>query len=223
MIIDPKDVDEKKVSRIIDPNMSPDAMAARALANKQNMESNPLFQAMKQENERMRKDVGMLAGQLRAVTTRLHAILDYFTKSGLLLSQDMDDEGFAAGEPFTPDEAADKLFERLVDEGILGSLPQYGIEAYLAEHMRLGDFIVQIGQAQMSGAVSMAEVIEKAREFNSEPRRLVQVRGDAFGLPVYLNENPDELSEEELDALGAEFGLIKFDEPEEEENDNEQE
>jgi hypothetical protein len=200
--------DPKNVSRIINPNMSPDARAVRGLAQQQAVESNPIFIALKKDNERQRDDMRMLANQLRSLTTRFHAFIDYLSKSGIMLSQELDDEGFPIGSPFSDKESTTRLWENLVDEGLI-TMPSYGIEAYLAEHIRLGDFIVQINQAQIAKAVSMEEVIEQCREFNSNPRRLTQIRGDAFGLLEYLNDNPDKLSDDELGVLGLEFNLAK--------------
>jgi hypothetical protein len=213
-IIDPKETDPKKISRIIRPDEDPATMAARRLAARESIENNPIFQAIMEENKRMRKDMAMLAGQMKALTTRFHAVMDYLSKSGILLNQPLDEEGFADGPPVTPDEAQVKFWDTLdVD------MPAYGIEAFLAEHMRLGDFITQIGQVQLQHGATMEEMIEKAREFNNDPRRLVQLRGDHFGLDAWLNENPNNLSEEEQEALAKEFGLAKMDdeEPEQEE------
>jgi hypothetical protein len=210
-IRDPKD----NISRIIDPNLSPDAVAVRGLANQQAMENNPIFKVLKADNERMRTDMRMLANQLRSLTTRFHAILDYFTNCGVMLEQELDAEGFAVGAPYSPKGCSTQIWEGLVDSGYV-TMPAHGIEAYLAEHIRLGDFIVQVNQAQIARAVSMEEIIEQAREFNGDLRRLVQVKGDSFGLTEYLNANPDGMTEEELDALGAEFGLEKKDDKEEE-------
>jgi hypothetical protein len=212
-IIDPKEQDPAKVSRIIHPDQSPDAIAARKLATRQNIENNPVFQAIMDENKRMRKDMSMLAGQMKAITTRFHAVMDYLSKTGVLLNQPLDEEGFADGPPITPDEAQVAFWDGLKQHNIV-DMPAYGIEAYLAEHMRLGDFITQIGQVQLQHGATMEEMIEKAREFNSEPRRLVKVRGDHFGLDAWLNENPNELSDEEQEALAKEFGLAKMDDEE---------
>lgn len=210
-IHDPKNT----VSRIIDPNMSPDAMAARALASQQQVENHPIFKAMKTQNEKMREDMLMLANQMRSLTTRFHAILDYFTKCGLMLTQEIDEKGMPVGEPHSPAESSTMIWENLVETG-LTTMPTYGIEPFLAEHIRLGEFIVQVNQAQLARAVEMPEVIKQCREFNAEESRLVQIRGDAFGLAEYLNTNPDEMTEEELDALGVEFGLAKQEELKEE-------
>ena len=208
-IIDPKETDPSKISRIIHPDQSPDAMAVRALTKQQNVENNPVSQALAEENKRMRKDMSMLAGQMKALTTRFHAVMDYLSKCGILLNQPLNEEGFADGPPITPDEAQVPFWDSIDVQ-----LPTYGIEAYLAEHMRLGDFITQIGQVQLQHGATMEEMIEKAREFNSEPRRLVQLRGDHFGLDAWLNENPEGLSEEEQEALAQEFGLAKVDDEE---------
>jgi hypothetical protein len=210
-ITDPKDV--PNLSRIINPNETPEARAVRGLANQQAVEANPIFVALKKDNERMRDDMRMLANQLRSLTTRFHAFIDYLIRSGIMLEQKLDKEGFPVGDPYSAKDSSPMFWENLVDEG-LTTMPKYGVEAYLAEHIRLGDFIVQVNQAQIAKAVTMEEVIEQCREFNADPHRLTYIRGDAFGLLEYLNDNPDELTDEELAKLGLEFRLAKHEDEE---------
>ena len=65
--------------------------------------------------------------------------------------------------------------------------------------------------------VTTTECLEKVREFNMTHD--VQATGDNFMLVEYLNENPDNLSVEERNALAMEFGLT-INQPVEEKDDD---
>lgn len=75
-----------------------------------------------------------------------------------------------------------------------------------------------VGMVQM-GQMEMAECLEEVRQFNAMESRIKQVRGDQFNLHVWLSENPDKLSEEALQALADEFGLVMMSDEEAAEND----
>jgi hypothetical protein len=77
-------------------------------------------------------------------------------------------------------------------------------------------------QLMSEGIKTMAEVVELIRNFNTAPGRILPIVGIEFGLDRYLSSNPDDLSEEECDALAAEFGLQKREEPKDDESNDPQ-
>jgi len=196
-IHDPKNFDKRILT-----GAGADHAAAQMVRNQQ---SNPLFPIV----ERMRGDMGRLMQQSKSTAIRLNAVMDYLGYLGVFLTQEMDEEGFPGGPTKTPKDAEFKLFDILYDKGIISDWPEYGFDAFFIEHHKLSDVVMLIGQARAQGT-SMKEIIETVREFNAEPRRITKIRGEQIGLVEYLNENPDNLSEEEITNLASEFNLQAY-------------
>ena len=175
------------------------------------------------ELKRVKDDMVRMMQQAKATAIRLNAVMDYLGHIGLFLTQELDDMGFPVGETTTSLECENKIFEGLVDEGIINRMPTYGFDAFFVEHQKLSDMLIMLNQARYQGNVTMTEVIDAARAYNDDPKRLTKIRGEQFGLVEYLNDNPDSLSEEKVVDLGGEFGLnINFKEEETEDEDTDQ-
>jgi len=84
---------------------------------------------------------------------------------------------------------------------------------YIAEHLKVAQFISDLYVETQAG-LDMHGRIEKVREFNGAPERRFKIRGDQFGLDLWLRENTEEMPLEELEALGAEFFLVMTSDPE---------
>jgi hypothetical protein len=108
-----------------------------------------------------------------------------------------------------------KIFEALVDDNTI-SLPTYGYTTYFAEYSIRTKFVAQLMSMVNKNQISFKDAINHIRDFNNEPGRIAPISGMEFGLPTYLEQNPDSLSEEELDAIAAEFKLRKEVQPDDE-------
>ena len=172
-----------------------------------------------EELKRVKGDVLRMMQQSKATAIRLNAVMDYLGYIGLFLTQEIDESGFPAGPTSTPLDSVNHLFEGLIDAGIINHMPAYSFDAFFIEHQKISDVLIMLNQARLTGTAKMSEVIDAARSFNEEPKRITKLRGEQIGLVEYLNDNPDKLPEEEVVALGAEFQLnINFKEEEEEED-----
>ncbi len=160
-----------------------------------------------EELERVKSDMVRMMQQAKATAIRLNAVMDYLGHLGLFLTQELDEMGFSVGEPFTPLECTNKIFEGLVDQDVISGMPEYGFDAFFVEHQKLSDMLIMLNQARYQGSVSMTEIIKTARDYNNDPKRITKIRGEQFGLVEYLNDNPGNLSGDDVAALGVEFGL----------------
>ena len=220
-IRNPHDV-RNRGGKIIMPGQSPgaDDVAAQQVAAEQQLKNHPFFRMISQ----LETQGQMLAMQNRVLAARFNGLMDYMNSVGLLLSQSLDPVTGLVDDsvpPVTPEGAEIRLFEDLVAEDVLLALPSKGLERFIEEHVAHGHFMSEVNEGLQNGQ-KMEDVIETARTFNANPRRLRKVNGDQFQLPQWLTKNPDELPEEDLDALAAEFGLTKHDEvltPSQEEDD----
>ncbi|RLC98448.1 MAG: hypothetical protein DRI65_18240 [Chloroflexota bacterium] len=133
--------------------------------------------------------------------------MDYLGYIGIFLTQELDAMGCPDGPTSTPLSCTNQIFEGLVAEGLINGMPEYGFDAFFVEHQKLSDVLIMFNQARHQGSASMKEIIDAAREFNNDPKRITKIRGEQIGLVDYLNTNPDNLSEEDVVALGEEFEL----------------
>ncbi len=188
-------------------------MALEQMQIENAIKGNPLFPMVaeiKQHNKH-------LMAQNRSLTIKLQALMDYLAHVGILLHQDLDDDGFPDGVPYSPDY---KLFEALAESSTVNiELPTYGFTTYYIEHEKRTVFLIELMTQLQQGVAQMDKVLELVRNFNAEPGRIVPIAGVEFGLDGYLTHNPDNLSDEECDAIAAEFGLAKS-ETEEDTDDN---
>lgn len=196
--------------RIVGAGLSDaDKMAVDTIQAEQMMKANPLFGVVQE----LEKRVKLMTVQGRTENIRMQALMDYLAHVGLLVHQDVDDEGQVIGDPYSPQEF--KLFETLVEAGIIEKMPTYGFTAFYVEHNERIMFLVDMmGQVQQ-GVFGMERVIEMVRAFNEVPNRIVPITGHEFGLDHWLTANPAGLPDEECDALAFEFGLVKGDDGEE--------
>jgi hypothetical protein len=195
------------------PGQAPgaDDVAAQQVAAEQQLKNHPFFRMISQ----LEQQGQMLAMQNRVLASRFNGLMDYLNHVGLLLTQPLSKETGLVDLDVTPktaDGAEFFFFEDLVAEGVLGEMPKYGLERFIEEHVAHGHFMSEVNEGLMNHSINMDDAITKAREFNANPRRMRKVTGDQFQLPQWLTTNPDELSEEELDALAKEFGLAKHEE-----------
>jgi hypothetical protein len=183
--------------------LSGEQMALEQMQIENAIKGNPLFPMVaeiKQHNKH-------LMAQNRSLTIKLQALMDYLAHVGLLLHQDLDDDGFPSGEPYSPDY---KLFEALAESSAVDiELPTYGFTTYYIEHEKRTVFLIEMMTQLQQGIKTMVEVLDMVRNFNTEPGRIVPIAGVEFGLDGYLTHNPDNLPEEECEAIAAEFGLAK--------------
>jgi len=205
----PNDV-RNRGGKIIMPGQAPgaDDIAAQNVAAEQQLKNHPFFRMISQ----LERQGQLLAMQNRVLASRFNGLMDYLNHVGLLLTQPLSpDTGLVDDTvpPTTSAEAVIHLFEDLVAEGVLGELPAMGLERFIEEHVAHGHFMSSVNDGLMNGGKTMDDAIAEAREFNANPRRLRKINGDQFQLPEWLTTNPDELSEEELDALAKEFNLSK--------------
>lgn len=164
---------------------------------------NPVFKMI----EDMRKDMGQMAAQTRDFATRFHALLDMMTAAGLILTQDLDEEGFGIpGTVRSPDDSP-LLFETLKEMEIISAMPEYGYEAYFVEHSKMLGLTMNVQRGLMTGALTTEQGIQLIRDFNAEEKRIHKISGGQFGLDDYLNGNPDNLSDDEIKALAEEFNM----------------
>jgi hypothetical protein len=173
--------------------LSGEQMALEQMQIENAIKGNPLFPMVaeiKQHNKH-------LMAQNRSLTIKLQALMDYLAHVGLLLHQDLDDDGFPSGEPYSPDY---KLFEALAESSAVDiELPTYGFTTYYIEHEKRTVFLIEMMTQLQQGIKTMVEVLDMVRNFNTEPGRIVPIAGVEFGLDGYLTHNPDNLPEEETE------------------------
>lgn len=211
-INDPKNASPEDVKRII-TGSGADHAAARMVQG-QGAQRNPY----EEKQKLMAQDMGRMLQQSKATAVRLNAVMDYFGYLGMFLTQELDEQGYPVGPASTPPNCPFKIFEGLIDAGVISEMPAYGFDAFFVEHNKLSDVLIMLNTAFVKGQATMTEVLESAREFNSDPQRITKIRGDQIGLRGYIEHNPDKLSDEELLALGVEFEieLVKVEEDEDE-------
>lgn len=178
-----------------------------------------------EELERVKGDMVRMMQQSKATAVRLNAVMDYMGHIGMFLTQDLDEQGCPCSPTSTPLGCFNMIFEGLLDKGVISEMPKYGFDAFFVEHQKLSDVLIMLNQARLHGTATMTQMLEAAREFNKDPKRITKIRGEQIGLVDYLNTNPDNLSEDDIVALGEEFELnIDFtkEEDESETNDTEQ-
>lgn len=181
-------------------------MALEQMQIENAIKGNPLFPMVaeiKQHNK-------YLMAQNRSLTIKLQALMDYLAHAGILLHQDLDDDGLPVGPPHSPDYP---LFEKL-SENMIIELPTYGFTTYYIEHEKRTVFLIEMMAQLQQGIKNMDEVLEMVRNFNAEEGRIVPIAGVEFGLNGFLTHNPDGWDEEKCDAVAAEFGLAKTEEDE---------
>lgn len=203
----------KDPKRIIMPGEATDVdFAVNELRAKEQLERNPMFQML----THMQQQLSQTMAQQQVLLIRLQALTDYMAQSGLLLHQDLDETGKPISEPYTPNMAKAKIFEALVDDNTI-SLPTYGYTTYFAEYSIRTKFVAQLMGMVNQNQISFKDAIKHIEDFNNEPGRLAPISGMEFGLPTYLEQNPDNLSEEELDVIAAKFKLRKEVQPDDDE------
>lgn len=197
--------------KIIMPGSAPSNVdiAVQEMRQKEAMENNPFIRMLRD----MQQQIAQVSAQQQVLMIRLQAITDYMAQAGLLLHQDVDDRGVAMGNPYTPPTTNTSLFEALADEHVI-EMPRHGYTAYFAEYSVRTRFVTSLLAQYQQGHLEFKDVIKHIRDFNAEEGRLVPVGGMEFGLVDYLNDNPDKMTDEELAALAADFGLAKREEEE---------
>lgn len=199
---DPKKV-QNRAGKVVLPGAGNVDAAVMSAQREQALRSNPLFKMI----EDMRRDMSQMAAQIRDQATRFHALLDMNTAAGLILTQDLDNEGFGVpGTVRSPDDSP-MLFESLVSGGLLTEMPEYGYEAYFVEHSKMLGLTMNVQRGLMTGALTPEQGIQMVRDFNAEEGRIHKISGGQFGLDGYLNANPDNLSDDEVRALAEEFNM----------------
>lgn len=199
--------------RIIMPGETPNNvdMAVQEMRARQAFENNPMVKMLQESKHQM----ALLGAQVQVLMVRIQALTEYLAQAGILLHQDLDDTGKPIGTPHTPNVSETKLYEALEDEHLI-QLPRYGYTTYFAEYSIRAKVVATLLSQHERGNLTYKQVIEHIRAFNNEPDRIAPLSGAEFGLMTYLNDNPDGLSSEELDALAAEFGFKKEEDSEQE-------
>lgn len=187
------------------PKNDGERMAINQLQQEQAVANNPMFGIVKELEERVQK----LSVQYRAANIRSQALMDYMAHLGLILHQEIDDEGHPIEAPYTPEEQEIKLFERLLEAGIIDKMPTYGFTAFYVEHNARIMFLMEVMGAVQQRAYGMERAIELIDEFNNEADRIVPITGTEFGLDVYLAQNPEGWPDEKCEEIGLKFGLMK--------------
>ena len=199
--------DPKK--KIIMPGGTSDIdMAIRQSDAEAAFKANPFYKMY----ESLRGQLAQVMAQQQVLLVRIQSLTDYMAQSGLLLHQDITDGGIATGEPHTPDETRTKLFEALVEADMI-EMPEYGYTPFFVEYSIRTKFVTNLLAQKEKEAITFLDVVDHIRYFNNEEGRLAPINGAEFGLPQYLAMNPDNLSDEKLLELGAEFGLQRMEEP----------
>jgi len=208
---DPKNV-QNRGGKVVLPGASNVDAAVMDSQREQALRQNPIFKMI----EDMRKDMGQLAAQTRDFATRFHALLDMMTAGGLVLTQDLDAEGFGIpGTVRSPDDSP-LLFETLKEMEVISDMPEYGYEAYFVEHSKMLGLTMNVQRGLMSGALTAEQGIQLVRDFNAEEGRIHKISGGQFGLDSYLNSNPDNLTDEQITELAEEFNMPYEQVPDEE-------
>ncbi len=178
----------KGPQRIITPDkMHVDAQAAAAY---QQAQKSPLWPMV----EKLLKDVAQLAMDLKTVYSKHQSLAVQY--NALI--------DFLGYKIMLGDEGSPDLFAPASDAR------EYA--HFIAEHSELGQFLPMLRHRQMNEGLPMREVMAEVREFNNGESahgsaRVSKIRGDQFGLIEWLEENPEELLDEELVAIGKEFAL----------------
>jgi len=198
-------------SKVITPEQFREKVEANAQGGTVNpFSNNPMIEKMEQQE----KLIGSLHHQLMSLVTRFHAVLDYLSHAGILLNEEMQEDG---SKRKTMDQGAMNIFEVA---GLAQEDWPESYDAWVIEHDNITQVIMYLNKARMEGRLNMTDIIEKAREFNTADNRLRKLTGNEFGLDGYLMLNPDNMEEDSLSELAKEFGLVKLDPPEEEEEAN---
>ena len=208
---DPKDVRNRGGRIVLPGEQRADEVAARKYRAEEALKSHPFYHMI----ENLRQDQVQLVTMVRGMKARFNALVDYLNDNGFLVTQPQDPEtGLVSDtvDPATPPQS-EMLFDHLIDHGILEKMPKYGLERYIEEYLQHDSVMHRIAISRQHGG-GMDKVLDLVREFNNNPRRLRKVTGEQFGLHMYLYNNPDNLSDEELEAIANEFGLQKVDETE---------
>jgi hypothetical protein len=178
-------------------------MAVEQIQMENALRANPLFPIVAE----MRQQMKQLIAQNRSLTIRLQALMDYLSHTGIILHQEIDNDGIPQGEPTSPFDY--KFFDQLIEDGAVKQMPTYGYSAYYVEHEQRAIFLIEMMQLLTEGIKDMKEILDFVRNFNALPGRILPIAGIEFGLDKYLTQNPDKWSDEECDAVAAEFGLQK--------------
>ena len=186
----------EKVKNLRDPKKIADAM------------SHPLVAKMEQQD----KHIQTMYNMIQRLVSRFHALLDYLNEAGIIFNDDEGDESlFSVVEALTSLEGCNVEY----------AVPVSSYSSWVIEHDNLSMILEYLNKGRMSGRFSMPDIIEKARGYNNESSRKRKLNGAEFGLDGYLALNPDNLEEEELEKLADEFGLVKVEEEEMEQNTEE--
>lgn len=196
-------------------DLNGEKMALEQIQMENAIRSNPLFPIVA---EVKKQNVQILA-QNRSLIIKLQSLMDYLAHIGILLHQDMDEEGIPTTAPRSLNY---QLFEKLVAADIGIDMPTYGFSTYYVEHSERTVFLIEMMQQVQKRIKTMDEVIEMVRNYNARAGRVVPIAGVEFGLDGYLSHNPDDWDDEKLDAVATEFGLQKEKEKEEEPNEGEE-
>jgi hypothetical protein len=90
---------------------------------------------------------------------------------------------------------------------LMSKSPSY--EDYLGAHRDVAILLNSVVKDLRLNKITMREAMVKIKSFNTQEGQLIQIRGDNFGLSEWLAENPEKLTEVELDEIGKEFGLTR--------------
>lgn len=92
-----------------------------------------------------------------------------------------------------------------IEKGVLEDLEYY--DSLYNSHYNREMVVSYIVSSLNIGRITMRDAVNEAIKFNSDENALVKIPATSFGLVDWLNENPDNLSDEELESIGNEFGL----------------
>ena len=214
-IRDPKRVQTRAggPQRIVRPGETPgvDDVAVHQMKMEEAMRNNPMVKLV----ESMRQELHQVAKQNRAITDRLHALMDYLIETGILTANGVLEDGTVDKTAVPTTQGVDffgALDEVLEANGIPTVSPVNGFDRWLEEHVKMSEATLVINENIHQGIQTMSEALQTVRAFNSEEGRLREISGANIGLPQYLTANPDMLSEDEQMALATEFGLVKIEE-----------
>ena len=135
------------------------------------IKSNPLFPAV----AGLKKQVEQMLGQMRSMNVRFSALLEYMADVGLLLAQDLDDDGVPTSAPYSKDKNY-RIFENL-PQGV----PKYGFSTYYVEYEQRTLFLLEMMVQLSEDAKNMDAIIELVRKFNADPNRIVPIAGVEIG------------------------------------------
>jgi len=173
--------------------------------------SNPMMEKLAQQEQ----FIDALHDQVMALTAKLHALMDYMGEAGMLLHSEID--------PATGQVAEGT---KMADNSVMNVFRSCGLEeaqwprsydAWASEHFMLTKVMRYLNHMRIQGRMNMTDLIAEAKKYNEMDGRFRKILGHEFGLDEYLGGNPDNLTDEQLKELAAEFGLVKIDIPDEEE------